>query len=173
MDSLTLKRHNSLWNDISHRGVYLRYNHCLKSVLIRSYFWSVFGHISRSEPVEGIQWCRCNAFYLNLLWRKLIPYRNQPTDLRSKSIDWFLYDIGLPRERVKDGLSLTNINFLAALVQIFDLPLLEHLNCQKTMNGNKLSLSFGTSLSSSSMVNFWLTLQFSRKDSLQSPHWNL
>ena len=30
--------------------------------------------------------------------------RNQSIDLRSKSMDWFLYDIGLRRERVKDGI---------------------------------------------------------------------
>ena len=28
-------------------------------------------------------------------------YRNQSTDLQSKSMDWFLYDIGLCHERVK------------------------------------------------------------------------
>ena len=29
-----------------------------------------------------------------------ISYRNQSIDLQSKSMDWFLYDIGLGRERV-------------------------------------------------------------------------
>ena len=37
---------------------------------------------------------------LTLSWRRPIPYRNQSTDLRSKSMDWFLYDIGLRHERV-------------------------------------------------------------------------
>ena len=32
-------------------------------------------------------------------WR-LISYRNQSIDLQRKSMDWFLYDIGLRRERV-------------------------------------------------------------------------
>ena len=40
-------------------------------------------------------------FSLTLSWRRLISYRNQSLDLRSKSMDWFLYDIGLRHERVK------------------------------------------------------------------------
>ena len=31
----------------------------------------------------------------------MISYRNQSIDLQSKSMDWFLYDIGLLHERVK------------------------------------------------------------------------
>ena len=31
-----------------------------------------------------------------------LSYRNQSIDLRSKSIDWFLYDNGLRLERVKE-----------------------------------------------------------------------
>ena len=38
--------------------------------------------------------------YLTLSWRRPISYRNQSIDLR-KSMDWFLYDIGLRHERVK------------------------------------------------------------------------
>ena len=30
-----------------------------------------------------------------------LSYRNQSTDLRSKSMDWFIYDNGLRHERVK------------------------------------------------------------------------
>ena len=33
--------------------------------------------------------------------RRPISYRNQSIDLQSKSMDWFLFDIGLRRERVK------------------------------------------------------------------------
>ena len=33
-----------------------------------------------------------------------ISYRNQPIDLQSKSLDWFLYDIDLGRERVNRGI---------------------------------------------------------------------
>ena len=39
--------------------------------------------------------------YLTLLWQRPLSYRNQSTDLRSKSMDWFLYDNGLRHERVK------------------------------------------------------------------------
>ena len=41
------------------------------------------------------------AIRLTLSWRRPISYRNQSIDLRSKSMDWFLYDIGLRNERVK------------------------------------------------------------------------
>ena len=40
-------------------------------------------------------------FKLNLSWRRPISYRNQFIDLLCKSMDWFLYDIGLRHERVK------------------------------------------------------------------------
>ena len=35
-------------------------------------------------------------------WRS-ISYRNQSIDLQSKSMDWFLYDIGLRRGKVKQN----------------------------------------------------------------------
>ena len=38
---------------------------------------------------------------LLLSWRRPLSYRNQSTDLRSKSMGWFLYDNGLRHERVK------------------------------------------------------------------------
>ena len=38
---------------------------------------------------------------LTLSWRRPISYRNQSIDLRSKSMDWFLYDISLRHEKVK------------------------------------------------------------------------
>ena len=38
---------------------------------------------------------------LTLSWRRLLSYRNQSIDLRSKSMDWFLYDNGFRHERVK------------------------------------------------------------------------
>ena len=37
---------------------------------------------------------------LTLSQRRPISYRNQSIDMQSKSLDWFLYDIGLHRERV-------------------------------------------------------------------------
>ena len=39
---------------------------------------------------------------LTLSRRRPISYRNQFIDLLCKSLDWFLYDIGLCRERVKE-----------------------------------------------------------------------
>ena len=38
---------------------------------------------------------------LTLSRRRTIAYRNQSINLLCKSMDWFLYDIGLRRERVK------------------------------------------------------------------------
>ena len=38
---------------------------------------------------------------LILSWRRSLSYRNQSTDLRSKSMDWFLHDDGLRHERFK------------------------------------------------------------------------
>ena len=38
--------------------------------------------------------------YLTLSWRRPLSYRNQSIDLRSKPMDWFLYDNGLRHERV-------------------------------------------------------------------------
>ena len=45
-------------------------------------------------------WSIVNGFLTLLRWR-LISYRNQSIYLQKKSMDWFLYDIGLRLERVK------------------------------------------------------------------------
>ena len=37
---------------------------------------------------------------LTLSWRRKISYRNQSIDLQSKSMDWFLYDIGIRSKRI-------------------------------------------------------------------------
>ena len=42
---------------------------------------------------------------LTLSWRRPLSYRNQSIYLRSKSMDWFLYDNGLLHERVKRKLT--------------------------------------------------------------------
>ena len=42
----------------------------------------------------------CNE--LSLSWRRPLSYRKKSIDLRSKSMNWFLYDIGLRHERVND-----------------------------------------------------------------------
>ena len=49
---------------------------------------------------------------LTFSWRGPLSYRNQSIDMQSKSMDWFLYDNGLRRERVKgkDILTLTVFN---------------------------------------------------------------
>ena len=42
------------------------------------------------------------ASILTLSWRRPLSYRNQSINLRSKSMNWFLYDNGLRHERVKE-----------------------------------------------------------------------
>ena len=49
-----------------------------------------------------IQISNTTLHYLNLSRRRSISYRNQFIDLLYKSMDWFLYDISLCRERVKE-----------------------------------------------------------------------
>ena len=53
--------------------------------------WLIEDYISRSSS---------NNISLTLSWRRPILYRNQSIDLLRKSVDWFLYDIGLRHERV-------------------------------------------------------------------------
>ena len=42
-----------------------------------------------------------NLTVLTLSWGRPLSYRNQSIALRTKSMDWFLYDNGLSHERVK------------------------------------------------------------------------
>ena len=49
--------------------------------------------------MEGLS--TCWSQYLNLSWHRPISYRNQSINLWSKSMVWFLYDIGLRHESVK------------------------------------------------------------------------
>ena len=44
---------------------------------------------------------------LTLSWRRPISYRNQSTDLLRKSMDSFLYDIGLRHERVNQNIAFS------------------------------------------------------------------
>ena len=48
-----------------------------------------------------IQMTCCTFVFLTLSWWRPLSYRNQFIDLRSKSMDWFLYDNDLRDERVK------------------------------------------------------------------------
>ena len=55
---------------------------------------------------------------LTLSWRRLLSYRNQSIDLRSKSMDWFLYDNGLRYERVKQIPKFMITGFRGILIAI-------------------------------------------------------
>ena len=48
---------------------------------------------------------------LTLSWRRSLSYRNQSIDLRSKSMDWFLYNRDLRHESVKQ-LASPPVNFI-------------------------------------------------------------
>ena len=55
------------------------------------------------SPLLKYCWITSSLFVkttLTLLWRRPLSYRNQSTDLQSKSMNWFLYDRGLRHDRV-------------------------------------------------------------------------
>ena len=54
---------------------------------------------------------RCLKETLTLAWRGSPSYRNQSTDLQSKSLEWFLYDRDLRHERVKDMYCKARLNY--------------------------------------------------------------
>ena len=51
--------------------------------------------------VPGVDFLFIKVAGLTLSWPKSVSYRNQSTDLQSKSMDRFLYDRDLHPERVK------------------------------------------------------------------------
>ena len=61
---------------------------------------------------------------LTLSWQRSVSYRNQPIDLQSKQIDWFLYNKDLRHKRVervskKLYVIHTNKTFMKLLVEWF------------------------------------------------------
>ena len=59
----------------------------------------IFNKCSRHN-CQGFYHVWCNSS-LTLSWSRPWSYRNQSIDMRSKSMDWFLYDNSLRHERVK------------------------------------------------------------------------
>ena len=75
----------------------------------------VAGKIKKLDPIAyAVIFIKTNYYTsLTLSWRRPLSYRNQSNqsiDLRSKSMDWFLYDNGLRQERVKLIIFLISIN---------------------------------------------------------------
>ena len=68
----------------------------------------------------------CWSQYLTLSWRRPISYRNQSIDLLRKSMDWFLYDIGLRHERVKKIASGWNFNGFCHFKWILRIQIYSH-----------------------------------------------
>ena len=74
-----------------------------------------------------------HAFYLHLTlsWRRPLSYRNQSTDLQSKSMDWFLYDNDLRHERVnKSDKNYVVIEFVLFTVILFTATSCEKMNVE-------------------------------------------
>ena len=83
----------------------------MKSVQIRSYFWSVFSCIRteyrdlRSKPPYLVQTQEIKdqniiLNQLNLSWWNSLSCRKQSNDLQSKSVSWFLYGSKLRHETI-------------------------------------------------------------------------
>ena len=73
----------------------------LKAV-IPNFTWSILEHIVPNNKIYENHCVKINTIvWLTLSWRRPISYWNQSIDLLRKSMDWFLYDIGLRHERVK------------------------------------------------------------------------
>ena len=64
--------------------------------------------INFSQSPKYASWLRKVKFSLTHSWRRSLLFRNQSVDLLSKSMDWFLYDRDLHRERVKISYSKLN-----------------------------------------------------------------
>ena len=58
------------------------------------------------------------SFLLTLSWRRPLSYKNHYIDLRSKSMDWFLYGNGLRHERVKIYIFVQQIAWTSWLLNI-------------------------------------------------------
>ena len=86
----------------------IRFNHfesnlerTLKHIYVHSYL-ALLSFLAEKAHLRVFIWtiytfCFYRSF-LTLSWRRSLSYRNQSIDL-----DWFLYDNGLRRERVKEG----------------------------------------------------------------------
>ena len=79
--------------------------------------------------VPGVDFLFIKVAGLTLSWPKSVSYRNQSTDLQSKSMDRFLYDRDLHPERVKYSTSsyLEKLQNRVKLKTDSVLPLLEIL----------------------------------------------
>ena len=95
-------------------------SHFLSSFIFRHVAYSVYFHYffltAKIVKRENDQ------FKLTPSWRRPLSYRNHSIDLKSISMDWFLYDNGLRHERVKSTL-LLNRRFLLILLSTHSRPM--------------------------------------------------
>ena len=82
----------------------------------------------KERPVAWNEWIS-----LTLSWRRPLSYRNQSIDLRSKSLDWFLYDNGLRHERVKPTHFKVNVSCftLICVLELFTVLMTSNKICFK------------------------------------------
>ena len=66
--------------------------------------------------------CTKNEEVLNSFMTESLSYRNQSTDLQSKSMDWLLYDNGLRHERVSGKLHFLCVVCCCLFVTKFGRP---------------------------------------------------
>ena len=73
--------------------------------------------------------CLSDSGHLTLSWRRPLSYRNQSIDLRSKSVDWFLYDNGLRHERFNKKMLLPFDKSLMTLEYLHQTIILSFKEC--------------------------------------------
>ena len=75
----------------------------------------------------------------NFNWWKSLSYRNESTELHSKSTDWFLYDRDLRHKEVNENVSAMNfVNNLRILELFFVLNISIATNFEIVSSGNVL-----------------------------------
>ena len=66
-----------------------------------SIYLSVYLHLSISIYIYIYIYIQYSSYWLNSFMTEVLIIRNHSIDLLCKSVDWFLYDRNLGRERVK------------------------------------------------------------------------
>ena len=118
-------------------------------IFVISVVWSLVWHfvslvVLNDDEDELLLWKGQSTKSLTLSWRKSLLYRNQSTDLLCKSIDWFLYDKNLLRERFKlyflpellpEVLNISNLQEFESRICIYTEPELRlcWLTCSLTI----------------------------------------
>ena len=100
----------------THHKVFIMYQPAGSNFFFASSQWIRKFCKGKSRPilVVHIQVQSNKKIWLTLSWRRPISYSNQSIDLRSKSMEWLLYDIGLRPERVKEYIRVVDLSHMNA-----------------------------------------------------------